>query len=367
MASEYRLQIAGRDGILRAIVVDMLDLAYTRQVNAAGIAVFRLPPDHPAIAALELDGQVEVWRRDADNGIPWAWDARLLYRGSTYHMDENNDETFAATCVGQLHFLSRRVVAYPANHTGTTVLRSLPAETIMRTLVDTNCTANATVANGRLRAGTLTGISVEPDQARGTVVSWSGPGKVILSELQDLALRNVGNGDFDLVKTGPATWTFRFYPGQLGTDRSSGPQAVIFDTTFDNMGEPTIVLNRVEEKTYAIVGGQGEEAARRFIVRSGPDASATNDIETFVDARNTQSAVGLATSGDRALDGARARAVLTFQPLQTPGTRYGKHYFLGDLVLARYRDLSVVQKVAAVTITLTSDGDEQVSVELKDL
>lgn len=364
MASEYYLNILSAAGVKRKTVVNFLTLAYTQRVNAPGILTFDLPPEHPAIAALELDGQVEVWRRDLANGIPWTRDFGTLYRGASYQVDTNGDETFTATCPGQMHWLSRRVVAYAANLTGYSTIQQTRAETVMRTLVATNCTALATVANGRLRDGAIPGVAVEADQGRGTIVSWSGPWKTVLSELQALAAPAVGNGDFDLIKVGPQTWVFRFYPGYRGTDRSSGANAVIFSRDFDNMGEPTDARNRVEEKTVAIVGGQGQETARLTTIRTGLDYTAANDIETFVDARNSATLAGLQADGDSALDAARARPLLTFTPLQTPQTRYGRHYFLGDLVQARYRELNVVLKVNAATITLTRDGNEQVAIEL---
>jgi hypothetical protein len=364
MSGDYYLVIKGRDGVKRAEVVDMLNLAYTRRVNAPGIVTLDLAPEHHAIAELELDGQVEIWHQDRANGIARSCDFRTLLRGTRYRVDDNGDEVLTATCVGQLHLLSRRIVAYPAHTTGISSIAATRAETVMRTLVATNCTGLATVANGRARDGAITGVSVEPDEARGNVVSWSGPWKNVLGELQDLARPLVGGGDFDLVSTGPQTWVFRFYPGQIGTDRSSGADAVTFSRAFDNMATPDVTVSRVEEKTVAIVGGQGEEDARQISVRTGPDYTAADAIETFVDARNAATLAGLETAGDRALDEARSRPTLTFTPLQTPRTLYRKHYFLGDLVRARYRDLSVVLKVVAVTTTLGRDGDEQIVVEL---
>lgn len=365
MALEHYLKVSSRSGVKLAEVSDFLTLAYTPRVNAPGVAVFTLSPTHSVIPLLELDGQVEVWSRDLDAGIAWHAEFETLYRTAEYQVDENGDEVFTATCVGAMHLLSRRVVAYPAGVSGKSVLTSLPAETVMRTIVDTNCTTNATVANGRLRTASDLGVSVEADDGRGNVVSWSGPGKVVLSELQDLARIGVGGGDFDLVKAGAAAWTFRFYSGQRGTDRTTGSSAVVFALLNGNMGQPHYVRDRVEEKTVAIVGGNGEAQARRFLVRTGHDYSTTNDIETFVDARNASGA--LVTAGDQALDAARARDVLTFDVLQTPACRYGRHYFLGDLVVARYRTVTNIVKVTGATTTRTRDGDTQVQIELTTL
>lgn len=365
MASEYQLQILGRDGTQRAVIVNMLSLAYTRRVNTPGILTFTLPPEATAIALLELDGQVVVKYRDVAAGIGWLTDFEGLYRGQRYAVTSDQDEVFTATCPGILHWLTRRIIGYPATTVNFSAFHTDACETIMRTLVATNCTALATVAAGRIRAGALSGISVEADGGRGTVLSWSGAWKSILTALQDLA--PIGGGDFDLVKTGPADWVFRFYPGQRGTDRRSGAHAVLFSQTFDNMGEPQLIIDRVDEETVAIVGGQGQETARQVIVRTGPDYSVTNDIEGFVDGRNTQTTASLQADGDRALQTTRARPVLTFLPLETPATRYRREYQLGDLVSASYRGFTTGLKVAGATVAWESDGAEQVTINLEVL
>jgi len=365
MAGLYTLVIKGRDGIKRSEVVNYLSLAYTRKVNAAGLLLFELPPDHPAIPLLELDGQIEVWRRDREMGVTSHRDAGYLYRSLSYAFPNDQDERFTATCPGELHFLSRRIVAYPAGAAGLSTLEG-PAETVMRTIVAQNFTSSATVANGRDREGLLPGITVEADQGRGLTVAWSGTRKVVLGELQALAQPTVGGGDFDLVKTGATTWTFRFYPGQLGTDRTSGSNAVVFSRDFDNMGQPHLTFDQIDERTAAIVGGQGQETARAILTgQVGQNYSAVNDIEVFVDARNADPDPShLQAIGRKALDEAQARQRLTFTPLQTPQTFYGRHYFLGDLVRASYRGLTVTLKVVAATITAQPDGDEQITIEL---
>lgn len=365
MPAEHYLRLSSAAGVKRAEISDFLSLAYTARVNAPGVAVFTLAPEHRAIALLELDAQVEVWARNLDDGIGWQRAFAAFYRTPDYAVDATNDEVFTATCPGQMHLLSRRIVAYPANTPGKSTLPATPAETIMRTIVATNCTALATVGNGRLRDGAIAGISVEADQGRGTVLPWSGPGKVVLSELQSLGQSGVGGGDFDLVKTGAQSWIFRFYPGQRGTDRTRGAGAVIFARERGNMGQPHYIRDRVEEKTVAIVAGAGEENARAFLVRTGHDYSAANDIEVFVDARNSPAA--LATAGDSALNGTRARDVLTFDVIQTPSCTYGKHYFLGDLAVATYRGITAIVKIMAATTTRTPDGDTQVQIELAAL
>ena len=50
--------------------------------------------------------------------------------------------------------------------------------------------------------------------------------------------------------------------------------------------------------------------------------------------------------------------MLTFQPLQTLSTVYGRHYFFGDRVTAVYEDLEFNLEIAEVALTISDQGEE---------
>jgi hypothetical protein len=201
----------------------------------------------------------------------------------------------------------------------------------MKTLVQYNAGASATTANGRIRDGVIEGITVAADGGFGNVISKGCAYENLLEALQKIAA--IGGGDFDLVKTGAATWQFRWYTGQRGTDRTD---SVLFALERGNMAAPEYTHDRVDERTVAIVAGQGEESDRAVEVRTGPDYAADNDIETFVEASDLTTTAGLQSRGDTELEESRARQQFEFAVLQTPGCFYGVHYGLGDLVKAQY-------------------------------
>lgn len=358
MATEYRLDIKTRAGLLVAQVTDFLWLSYRKQVNAPGLLQFGVNGEHAIVDLLELDSQVEVWRLHAQ-ALDWTCDFYGLYRTPVDRSIRRNRELFTGYCPGQMHWLNRRHILYPAGTASRTEFTNLPAETIMKELVTWNTTSAATVANGRDRAGAITGITVEPDQGRGNIVSWSCTRKNLLDELQ--ALAQVAGGDFDLVKTGSQAWEFRFYPGQLGADRRTDQQ---FAFERHNVSEIIYSYPRTTEKTVAIVGGQGEGAGRSVVVRTGPGYTPANDIEMFVDGRSSDTTASLEARGDEALETHRAVEELSCTILQSASSLYGKHYFLGDLVRASYRDLAIDAKVLAVDVGLNSTGEEKIDVDI---
>lgn len=360
--TDYQILVKSPAGVLQAVITDFLSLAYNKVVNEPGLCVFSLSGNHQAISYLENNSQIEIWRRNQGQGIDWYCDFYGLYR----EPDRRGARPgiFAAYCPGQLSMLAWRIVAWPAATTNRSQFTSTAAETIMKTLVNYNAGASATTGNGRERTGTITGVSVEADGAGGNSLDWNCGHKNLLETLQEIAF--IAGGDFDLVKTAAQAWEFRWYEGQLGTDRSAD---VIFALDYDNMANPRYRLRRLGEKTVAIVGGQGVESGRTIEVRTGANYNAsTNNIEAFVDARNITTTAGLQTRGDQYLEASRAYDEFYFDVLQTAVSAYGKHYFLGDLVTAvsPYTGLGVTRKIKTVSVSLDRK-QEQIGVETADV
>lgn len=361
MATEYRLDVKNTAGVLQASFDDFVNtLTYSKPVNKVGLLQFALPADHGAIAYLTDKAQVEVWRRDRGHGVAWHADYYGLVRTTQYGYDANGLETFTVYCPSILSMLGWRVVAWAADTANRSAFTTVAAETIMKTLVSYNAGASATVANGRKREGAITGLSVQADGAAGTALDWNCAWANLLSTLQELAL--VGGGDFDLVSTGAATWEFRWYTGQLGTDRSA---TVTFATERGNMASPTLTDARADEKTVAIVGGQGEGSLRSTAVRTGANYNAsTNNIEVFRDARDRTTAAGLEDAGDTLLDQLEARRALSFTVIETPACVYNRDFFAGDKVTAKYRDFSETVQITDVTVSVDNQGKETKTFEL---
>jgi len=310
---------------------------------------------------LEHNGQVIVYRRNPAMGLAtWTADFWGLFRAQKRSYSDH--DFFEGRCPGILTMLGWRVVAWMAGTANRSNFQNAKAETVMKTLVSYNAGANATTANGRIRDGAIAGLAVQTDGTGGNTVSIGCAWANLLETLQKLA--PIGGGDFDLVKTGAQAWEFRWYAGQRGTDRTA---TLLFALERGNMAEPVYTYDRVDERTVAIVGGQGEEASRAVVVRTGPDYGASNDVEVFVDARNSSTTDSLNASGDSKLQDTRAKQTFAFKVLQTPACYYGVHYGLGDLVKAQYGAVNVTQKIVGVSVSLDRGGAEKIDVEMQSV
>lgn len=360
--SEHIIRLSNAAGTLQYIITDYLWLTYTKQVNKPGLAQFAIPGDHPAVSSLADKWQVQIKRRDNKNDIDWTTEFDGLYREP--EQIDAGPGIFIATAEGVLSMLGWRIVAYTADYTNRSKFASAKAETIMKTLVDYNAGSSATTGNGRLRTGTITGLSVASDTTAGNTVSWYCAYDNLLETLQKLA--PISGGDFDLVKTGAATYEFRWYTGQLGTDRTA---SVLFAVERGNMADPYCRTTRLKEKTVAIVAGQDEKTNRDTVVRTGANYDVNdNNIEVFIDARDVTKGdtSGLNARGDQALKEKQAVEVLEFDVIQVESCAYGSHYFLGDKVSAvsPYSGATVTRKVTAVTFAVKSNGREDIKIEL---
>ena len=363
MAVAYQLRVYSRTGALQHIITDMLTLAYVREVNTPGVLTFDLPSSHLAIADFQTDSQVEVWRADAAIGLDWYCDFRAFWRGEQRSANSDGTSLYSARCVGQMDLLRHAIVAYPTAASNRSEFSSVAAETIAKTLVRYNATSSGTTGDGRKRNVTLSGITLQGDAANGTVLTMRCAWRNLLETLKDLA--ELGGGDYDLVNAGGATWEFRWYDGQLGTDRTSN---VRFALNYGNMANPVLRRDFTKEPTVVFVGGQGQEASRTIVVRTGANYDATyNAAEVFVDSRQESTTAALEATGDVELSLAQARVDLTFDVLQVPQTYYGVHYLLGDLVTGIYEGFSATKQVRRVSVAVAPDGAERIQVELKDV
>jgi len=361
MSSEYRIDVKDRTGALVATCTNYSSLTYRKRINEISLGEFTIDGNDPLVDLLDWNYQVEVWRRNLDMGVAWYCDFYGLHRG---YVQKNSGgvETYTARMLSQNSLLARRCIGYYAGYANRSKYTTVAPETIAKSLVTYNATASATTGDGRYRNGALSGfaINVDTDQARGTALDWSCANQNLMATLQSLA--ETAGADFDLVRTGPATWTFYWYPGSLGADLH---ETVKFALQWGNMADPELTYDRTGEKTVAVTGGQGDGSGRPIVIRTGADYAAANDIETFVNASNYTLTAGLNAAGDSEMYTDRARAALTFKALQTRSCYYGKDYALGNIVSAAYKSFSsAAQKITGVTVGF--DGQSAVeNIELE--
>lgn len=354
--TQYKLRVYDTSYTLQYEVTNFTTLAYVKRLNAVGMATFSMVDDALVLAQTIQDKwPIEVWRRSPEQGIDWYVDYHGLIRDKV--IEDFNPPTLTLMVPSLETMLGWRIVAYPANTTDRSRFLATPVEEIMGRLVEYNLGNSATTLNGRLANGNH-GFTVNDEAGWGSLgpsVDWYCAYDDLLDTLQELAL--VGDVDFEVRPAGVFDWTFNTHPGQLGQDRTSD---IIFSVHFGNMANPRYERGFMVERTQAIVAGKGEGSERMVVIRQGTNYDATeNVIETYVDARTTDTVEGLEAKGDARLAELQREEIFDFNVLQTEGVQYGRDYFMGDLVTAHnpYSDTYETRKVVEVAVTLDEGED----------
>lgn len=380
MSARYKIHLKDQTGTLVAIIDDFTNLQISHRLNSIGTYNFQMDAEDPVTALFELDGQVEIYRSDAQYGIDWYLEFEGFHRNFTKETFENGRQTYTSYGRSYNDLLNRRHILYYSQTAYAS--KSGVAETVMKEFVDENAGPSATNPP-RLANGVTLGLSMEADAARGENWEGSKAWQNLMTVCQQIAI--VGNIDFNIVGTGAQTFTFMTYLGQLGTDRTNdglslitglngaGNAPVIFSLPKGNMEVPSYSEKRMNEKNAFLVLGSGIGDERDTEIRT--DASAIDDspwnrMEGTKDARNFSTAAGYQSVGDAALEDNQAEKLFNFKTLQVPSTLYGQHYFFGDKVTAFYDDVEEDKKIVAVDILVNAEGDqnpEQLDITLGDI
>lgn len=358
MAPYYVLQVYNSSGTLQATVVDFLAIGVVRVVNGVDTATFSLDGNSPSVGYVSYGAIIEVYRSDLDAGISSYREFAGMIRGITQTISDRTVYDVAA--VGFNALLADRQVAYYAGVNNRTQFAAVVSETIMKTLWNFNVSTSATTANGRFLDGRLTGATAATSGGAGTAQSISVAQMNLLQALQKVQLG--AGGDFAVSYTAPATWTFNWYTGQLGTDRSA---TVTFSIGNGTIGKLVIKTDRVQDITAVVVAGQGEGSARAIVTRPASLPTGLDLREGYIDARNQKTTAEYTAVGDAALTlAARQRATVDAQVLQSQALRYGRDYFFGDLVSVYTGTTTVTRKIATVALRISQEGAESIDVGL---
>ncbi len=378
MAARYQVHLRDQVGGLLGVIAEWVSLRYTVRINAVGEFELTLDQSNPNVTAFVLDAQVEVRRQDlaAVPAIPQYTDFGGFHRSPVFETDAVDDDIFRSIGVSYEDLLARKTIAYPTASAG--AAKTGVGETVMKVYVDENGGPLSTLANGRNVAGIFTGFTVPVSAGGGG--SWTGDraGRRLLDVLREIS--DATDVDFRVVNTGAATWEFRAQAAPIGVDRTvvglnpatglngAGNTPVIFSLGAANMGAPSFSTNRVGEKTVAIVQGQGIQGdrANSIVTAAAATDSPWNAIEATFNANEEAAAAGLAALGAAKLEELQARETFAFDVLQQPGTLYGRDYFVGDLVTARYLTFERSIKIIAMTIEVIG-GVENLTAELSNV
>lgn len=322
----------------------LLGFTFSKEVDACGAFTLVVSGVNSLVSSFAEGGQVEFWREDLANGITRYKEAEFLV-DDLREYEQDGQGLFQASGAGYNAILARRVVAAYAG--SAQAEKTGAAESVLKEYVDEQI-VSATVA-----ARQVPGLTVQADAAGGNSVTVYGAWQNLLDVCQTIS--KVGGGDFAVVGTGAATYEFQWYLGQMGTDRRA---TVVFATNFGNMENPVWEVRRSDTLNSVLVAGQGEESDRLTAWRFTGAPSGVTRREFFLDARDQSTLAGLNTVGDAKLNESRMSAYFDFNAMQIPSLMYGRDYFLGDLVTARYLTHEEDRKIVRVEVSMTRGSPE---------
>ena len=359
MAPIYTVQLYNSAGTPLANVTGFLSVDVSRVLNSFDLAQLIITSESIFFSSFTYGSYIEVYRQDPTLGIP----ANREFAGVVVDIvtEIAPITTRRIIAAGFEWLLQNRIVGYYANVANRSTFTAQPAETILKTLFNFNIGSSATTANGRFLSGVLTGATTAATTGAGNSITISVAGENLLSAMQKI--QELAGGDFAMIYTAPATYTFTWYTGQRGTDRTASVQ---FSVDKGSIGRLRITESRIKDGTTAVVAGSGTESARQMVTRPAVLPTGIDSREIWVDARNGQtSTAALQAVGDAELNAfTRGRVTYDAEIVQIPSCLYGVHYFIGDLVTVYTGSTTVTQKIYGVKMGIDSAGREVVKVEL---
>lgn len=222
-------------------------------------------------------------------------------------------------------------------------VRSGPGSDVMSGYVDANLGPSAVVSRR------LTGLTVPTTFGLGGTITGRARFENLLELVQAQALQAGGLG-FRIYQDGPGSLLWDVYEP---TDRSS---TVVFSPDLGNL-RAFDYEKEMAGASKVIAGGGGEDTARVF--REGEDATAITDsglIEVFKDQRQTTVASELDQAIDEELAAKKSPMNLSVRPADTAAMKYGRDYFVGDIVAEVLDGVPAVDVMREINRTYTPDG-----------
>lgn len=343
------------------VIDDYTELTYTKVSNNVGTAIVTVPLNHPAVAGLAVDDEIEIWRGNPHPTWDYTYfvDWRGFYRGAYKRRLYDGREMADLLFWHEMQLLQRAVNAYKAGVADYSTWSSKKTDRIMYDLVTNNFDG---ATGSRITAATSKPLTTGTYSAFGSTIDYSAAYRNVLATIQELA--TIDNSVFNVEKPGGSSdWIFTAYPLTISADLRSD---ILFDVGRENMIETALDDQRTAA-TVAIVGGQGEESSRTVVAVASADRTiGANNLEVFLDARHLTTSGSLSTYGAANLEDNKNRQAIRFQPMQRPAFAYGKHYSFGDIVSVRFQDVTSVQRVREVTVQVTGT-EERIQIGTEDI
>jgi hypothetical protein len=363
----YNVNFGGAGNFL-GFLTGWRSLTVKRVVNGPAQATIELDGYHDAIPLLNLDAQVQMWRANPLLGIKAYKECDLLFQSGRFDWDSQAQSVFIATLVGPENLLERRILL--GGDDQPYCAGGYSAEQAMKQLVQVQCGLSGM---RNLISGAMPGLSVAPDQNRGSM--WSGYqlGEKLLTYLQGIA--EAKSMAFKVTSSVPGQFVFDAYPTPYGADRTAsninpatgrnaaGNTPVIFSQQRGNVAAMSYINKRTGEGNVAI-----DIDAGQVFASAGETDSPWNHREFAINPGADESTEDYAAG---ALEKMKATEDIELTIVQTPTCAYGKDYFLGDWVSLYVSGPKIKKTMHKVITSVTwtvrpqqGQPDEQIAIEL---
>jgi hypothetical protein len=367
MAVSYQVRLYDSAGNLQMVLDRFRACTIEHRTNTPSTLTLSLFDDPAVVQHFTLDCLVEVRRRESESGLDWYTEFIGFHRTPQHQITEADSRIFTSYSRGLLDLIKRRSIRYYADTDGSAKGPG-PADDVIKDYVRENAGPLATTANNRVTDGIIPGLTIAANLSQAAIYEGADAWRNLLEAITDIGEHN--RVDFDVVWLGAASFEFRTYWPQKGTDRRAGtPTAVVFGPAQGNLMNPSHTISRTDEITSVLVLGPGEGPLRDTTLVNAPPVivaeSPFNLIEQDQNASNEDREAALIAIGNQVLYEKRAIVNFTFEPIQTPYTAYQKHYFLGDIVTCTFGPIRADVKIRAVTVSL-SENEERITLELEE-
>lgn len=313
-------------------------------VNRPAVFALELDGNDPRVALFEHDGILEGWWTDADAGIAWRREFCGLCVDPRKWTDAQGGKHYQISGLGLEDVLARTIIDQDAGSAASR--KTGVGETVLKAWVDQEAGPGA---GARAR----TGLSIEADAAAGGTWSGQRSNRSLLTVCQQVAEATKLQFGIERTATGAFTFEFRVW---APTDRRT---TVRFAEVFGNMGQPSVTETQSAVANWIKAAGDGSGASRDVAYDTDAASIALSpwgQRERFVNAAGQDVGDELDDRAAQELVANRARVGFDFTVIQTPGTLYGLHYFLGDYVTAIYDGVSYDRRIDAVRWGVTAAG-----------
>jgi len=379
MPVQYVLKLYTAAGVPIGIVTP-LDIAVVHKVNTPSVATFSVNLNSPVVASLDFGDIIEIIRSDPESGMQ----AYVEFVGFVQYWNRSfgQNPIMNVTAVDAKRILQSRIVAWYPNLLGTSYFNPTTYPTASRVLTElwnrnvgslafgnppyysANLTRRYATGLQRWTDGRIATVTDKVNVSLGIAVEISCSGENLLKTMFKVA--ETGELDFDVRFTISTLNYTLFYARHLGADRRSYIKFTQQNNTVGNISQSTNVMN------YATVFhavGKGKDKNNMRGQYPPTPTTGINMREAYIKAADQTTPDQLDNLAFSRWQRQRVNInAFDIDVLQSGTWRYGRDYFLGDLVYVEVPGSALLtRKVFAVSLSMNSEGAEEVRIDLAQI